>query len=298
MKISLLLLLLGLISMPAYAIESINSAPKPLPAEADAKLRAEIKPVRASKIILVGDSTTANFGGWGPSFCAYHVRANLACINLARAGRSSFSYRAEGSWNFVMAEAGAGQGVYDKTYVLIQFGHNDQPGKPGRSTDLVTEFPHNLEQFIDDVRAVGAIPVLVTPMTRRGFRNGKLDDSLRAWADAVRQVAQAKQTPLVDLYARSYAAVQAMGPIEAMKFAISPPPQHVREAALSGTTISGNSPAPSTEEQRRNQIEPVGQAKSSFDYTHLGREGADYFSKIVVEELSKVLPEAATILLP
>lgn len=27
----------------------------------------------ASKIVLVGDSTTAVQGGWGPSFCAQHV---------------------------------------------------------------------------------------------------------------------------------------------------------------------------------------------------------------------------------
>ena len=35
--------------------------------------------------------------------------------------------------------------------VLMQFGHNDQPGKPGRSTDLQTEFPVNLANYIADV---------------------------------------------------------------------------------------------------------------------------------------------------
>ena len=53
------------------------------------------------------------------------------------------------------------------TYVLIQFGHNDQPGKAERTTDLATEFPANLARYVDEVRAAGAMPVLVTPLTRR-----------------------------------------------------------------------------------------------------------------------------------
>ena len=56
------------------------------------------RPIAASKIVLVGDSTTAVIGGWGPSFCAYHVTSFAACVNLARGGRSSGSYRAAGSW--------------------------------------------------------------------------------------------------------------------------------------------------------------------------------------------------------
>ena len=63
------------------------------------------KPIRASKIILVGDSTTAVQGGWGGSFCAEHVTSFAACVNLARGGRSSGSYIAEGSWELALAEA-------------------------------------------------------------------------------------------------------------------------------------------------------------------------------------------------
>ncbi|WP_155908371.1 rhamnogalacturonan acetylesterase [Asticcacaulis sp. YBE204] len=281
----MLLTTLAALAMPVYA-----QAPTPLPAVADAKLRAEIKRASATKIILVGDSTTAVYGGWGPGFCGHRVKGNVVCVNMGRAGRSSFSYRAEGTWDMVLAEAKAGAGVYDKTYVLIQFGHNDQPGKPGRTTDLATEFPQNLRRFVEEVRAAGAVPVLVTPLTRRGFKNGKLDDSLAPWAEAARTVAREMKVPLVDLHARSLEAVQAMGPVEAMKFAPEPPPVHVRDAAKSGTTISGNTPA--------NVAEPVGQAKSRFDYTHLGDEGADFFSKIVAAELVKAVPELTAALVP
>src|ERR1700719_2187602 len=94
------------------------------------------------RIILVGDATMAVKSGWGPGFCA-DVVEQVDCVNMAKGGRSSGSYRAEGSWAKVMDELKRNSD-YASTYVLIQFGHNDQPGKPGRSTDLATEFPANL----------------------------------------------------------------------------------------------------------------------------------------------------------
>lgn len=257
---------------------------------------------RAVKIVLVGDSTTAVLGGWGPSFCGWHVTSFAACINLARGGRSSGNYRAEGSWALAMDEIKSGG--FTDTYVLIQFGHNDQPGKPGRSTDLATEFPANMKRYVEEVRAAGGKPILVTPLTRRQFKDGKLLDDLGPWADAVRKVAVETQTPVVDLHARSQTAVQSMGPVEAMKFAQRPPPPEVVEAAgKTGTTISAAPPASATPSaspavQNNAAVEPMGQAKLSFDYTHLGVVGADYFSAIVTDELSKSVPSLRRYLIP
>ncbi|WP_454715968.1 rhamnogalacturonan acetylesterase [Caulobacter segnis] len=257
---------------------------------------AEVAPpkFRAIKIVLVGDSTTAVLGGWGPSFCGWHVTSFAACINLARGGRSSGNYRAEGSWALAMDEIKSGG--FTDTYVLIQFGHNDQPGKPGRSTDLATEFPVNMKRYVDEVRAAGGKPILVTPLTRRSFKDGKLLDDLGPWADAVRKVAAETNTPVVDLHARSQAAVQAMGPVEAMKFAQRPPSAEVLEAATkTGTTIAASTgvpvaPGAAPAAQNNAAVEPMGQAKLSFDYTHLGVVGANYFSAIVTDELSKSVP--------
>jgi hypothetical protein len=150
----------------------------------------------AVKIVLVGDSTTAVQGGWGPSFCAKHVTSFAACINLARGGRSSGNYRTEGSWALALNEIKSGG--FNDTYVLVQFGHNDQPGKPGRSTDLATEFPANLKAYVDEIRAAGGKPVLVTPLTRRQFKDGKLIDDLAPWAEATRKVAAETGAPLTD----------------------------------------------------------------------------------------------------
>jgi lysophospholipase L1-like esterase len=228
------------------------------------------------RIILVGDSTVAPINGWGPGFCA-DVIPQVACINMAKNGRSTSSYRAEGSWAQVM-DALKQSSDFKATYVLIQFGHNDQPGKPGRSTDLVTEFPRNLHQFVKEVKSAGARPVLITSLTRRSFQNGKLKNDLEAWAVATKKVAMEEGVPVLDLNADSAAAVQKMGPVEANRLATSPPPPSVIETEASGTSI----PAPKTE---------VEGGAPPFDYTHLGAKGATLFGRMVADELVQALPE-------
>ncbi len=247
--------------------------------------RPPATPVRAGKIILVGDSTMAVQSGWGPSFCAYHVSSSLACVNLARGGRSSYSYRAEGSWDIALKEMKTGG--YDDVWVLVQFGHNDQPGKPGRSTDLETEFPANLRRYVEEIRAAGAHPVLVTPLVRRVFRNRVHVDDLRPWADAVRRLAEEMRVPLVDLHARSLYAVRALGPVQSMRFAEVPAPSWMYAAAQDGTTVDHDPPPPAAPPNGDASL-PLGQPKRQFDYTHLGREGADFFAAIVADELSEV----------
>lgn len=79
--------------------------------------RPPVKPISVKKIVLVGDSTTQVNSGWGGSFCAYHVSAFVACVDLARGGRSTYSYRAEGSWDNALHEMKTGG--YGSVYVLI-----------------------------------------------------------------------------------------------------------------------------------------------------------------------------------
>jgi lysophospholipase L1-like esterase len=259
-------------------------------------------PIRAIKLVLVGDSTMAVASGWGASFCARHVTSRVACLNLGRGGRSSGSYRAEGSWSIALSELR--NPAYAARYVLIQFGHNDQPGKPGRSTDLKTEFPANLRRYVEEARAAGAIPVLVTPLTRRQFKAGRLDNDLLAWAEATRNIAAELKVPLVDLNAESAAAVQAMGALEATRLAEVPPSPEVRAAAAAGTTIAASTgvapaaaPAPPAAQDNA-AVEPLGQARLAFDYTHLGPQGADYFSAMATRALARAVPQLRSELIP
>jgi lysophospholipase L1-like esterase len=124
---------------------------------------AERLPIR---VILVGDSTMQTNSGYGDAFCA-RFTSEVSCINLAKGGRSTASFRTEGRWDEVQRLL-KDDGGFGATYVLVQFGHNDQPGKPGRSTDFVTEFPVNMARYAQETRALGGVPVLLTPLTRRG----------------------------------------------------------------------------------------------------------------------------------
>lgn len=241
---------------------------------ASAALAAGDKPVR---IILVGDSTMATRTGYGDAFCAQLV-AGASCINLARGGRSSGSFRAEGRWDEVQALLKDGAS-FAGTWVLVQFGHNDQPGKPGRSTDLVTQFPANMARYVDEAKALGGIPVLVTPLTRRAFRSTPagdyLKDDLAPWAAATRRIAQEREAALIDLHALSAAAVQRMGQDEADTLAQAPRPANYGASPPAGS------------------VEPQGAPKSAFDRTHVGPEGARLFSRMVAGELVRLFPGLA-----
>jgi len=234
---------------------------------------AETNPVKPVRFILVGDSTMANSSGYGDAFCARVNRANT-CINLAKGGRSSGSFRAEGRWDEVEGLL-RGAAAYRATYVLIQFAHNDQPGKPGRSTDIKTEFPVNMARYAQEVKALGGVPVLVTPLTRRSFKDGVLENNFGPWNDVIRATAAAQKTPLLDLNAESYAAVQAMGQDEADTLAMVPRPADYGVPLAAG------------------KVEVAGAAKSAFDRTHLGAKGSAYFSRMVMEEMKRAIPEVA-----
>ncbi len=211
-------------------------------------------------VLLVGDSTLATQTGYGDALCQ-RLEPARTCLNLARGGRSTLSYRAEGLWDRVLARLRASAPGVPR-HVLIQFGHNDQPGKPGRSTDLATEFPANLARYVADVRAAGGRPVLLTPLTRRSFRDDRLHDDLAGWALAVREVARRQGVPLVDLHAASMQAVQALGGERADALAQAPP------------------------------------GAPGFDRTHLGPRGACVFAGMVAGALAEAAPELAAGLQP
>src|SRR3954467_1614108 len=222
------------VALALFAVPAVAQTVPPVPAKPE-----PIRHIQPSKIILVGDSTTAVFGGWGPSFCGYHVTSFMACVNLARGGRSTSNYRAEGSWDVALSEMRTPG--YRDIWVLIQFGHNDQPGKPGRSTDLATEFPANLARYVDEARAAGAKPILVTPLSRRMFKDGKLANDLEPWAAAIRKVAAQKHVTLLDLNADSAAAIAAMGEPAADRLAQVPP---------------GSAPAPEAPRATETAVQP------------------------------------------
>ena len=209
------------------------------------------------KIILIGDSTVTDSAGWGLGFKQFLDTNKVELINASRGGRSSMSFMKEGRWTNALALKG--------DYYLIQFGHNNEPGKPGRSTDMAT-FVSNMTQYVDDARAIGAKPVLITPLTRRQWDKenpGKIKSSLAPYAGEVRKIAAAKNVPLVDLQARSIELCESLGKEKCLEF--SPV-----------KTVEGT---------------------NTYDGTHLKGRGHVLFARLVVEELRQAAPELSPVLL-
>lgn len=240
----------------------------------------------AARVLLVGDSTLAHRSGYGDALCA-RFRPEVMCVNLGKGGRSSRTYREDGAWAAALKQLAA-PGASAR-YVLIQFGHNDQPGSE-RSTTL-EQFTENMAGYVRDVRSAGATPVLVTPLTRRQFKAGKLEPGLEPWAKAVRQVAKANAVALLDLHRDSLNAVQALGPLRANELAEAPPPAEVTAGARAGASIEVAKPQPDAAGLRPAPV-------PSFDYTHLGPKGADLFADLVARELRASLPALARLLSP
>ncbi|HEY3053224.1 MAG TPA: glycoside hydrolase family 88 protein, partial [Thermoanaerobaculia bacterium] len=203
---------------------------------------------RTTRIALVGDSTVTEKTGWGRGFKSF-VAESGAVIDAARGGRSSKSYAAEGHWAEILR--------HRPTHVLIQFGHNDVPGKGlDRETDLPA-FRANMARYVDETRAAGAKPILVTPLTRRYFTSeGRIKSDLEGYAEATRQVAAEKKVPLMDLHAKSIELLDRLGS------AISP--------ALGPLKTDG-----------------------TLDKTHLNAAGSAMFGALVARELREVVPELA-----
>ncbi|MDB6115837.1 MAG: Pectinesterase, partial [Lacunisphaera sp.] len=162
----------------------------------------------APRIVLVGDSTVNDRTGWGTGFKQFLEGAE--CINTALGGRSSKSFRDEGHWEPALALKG--------DYYLIQFGHNDEPGKgPERETDPATTFTRNMARYVDEVRAIGGKPILVTSLVRRNFdpaHPGKIRPGLVPYVEAVKKLAADRHVPLIDLHARSIEYCERIGPAE------------------------------------------------------------------------------------
>ena len=206
------------------------------------------------KIVLTGDSTVATGGGWGPGFCAV-LTPNVTCIDDALNGRSSKSYRDEGAWQKAIDRHG--------DYYFIQWGHNDQKKEDAkRYTDPDTDFQANLHRYIAEVRAIGAVPVLVTSLSRRTYKDGVLVEDLTAYVNATKKVGAEENVTVVDLNAISVAMLKKMTQEEADKF-----------------DAKG-------QEQERVQV-----GKSTIDRTHLNPYGQKVFGQIVAEQVIRTLVE-------
>ena len=182
---------------------------------------------------LMGDSTMADKDlskgnperGWGMMFPNFLEGVNV--INYAQNGRSTKSFIDRGLWDKVKANLKPGD------YVFIQFGHNDsKESDPERYAAPFGAYQDNLRLFVTTAIEAGAKPVLLTPVARRWFTDGKLDRNCHGdYPEAMRQVAKELGVPLLDINTSSLDWIESLGDeaskpffmsLEPGKYAIAP----------------------------------------------------------------------------
>ena len=125
-----------------------------------------------------------------------------------------------------------------------------------------TTYRANMARYVDDVRAIGATPILITSLIRRLYRDdGTIRTTQTPYVEVVRTLAAEKKVPLVDLHAIS-----------------------LTDAENAGDDVWAD-------------LSPRDD-KGQVDRTHLNAKGSEVVGRMVVEALCKVVPELASGLRP
>lgn len=169
-------------------------------------LQADDKPTSPAQppsnlptLFIIGDSTVKNgsgtgaggLWGWGDPIGEFFDKTKINVKNKALGGRSSRTYQTEGLWDKVLAEMKPGD------FVLMQFGHNDggslntgtRPraslkGVGPESQEVVMEgtgkkevvhtYGWYMRKYITDAKAKGATPIVLSPVPRNMWKDGKV----------------------------------------------------------------------------------------------------------------------------
>lgn len=225
-------------------------------------IRIEPADTSVITVFLCGNSTVVDqdnepWASWGQMIPRF-FNSEVSIANYAESGESANSFIAAGRLNKALSQIKPGD------YLLMEFGHNDQKQKgPGKGAYY--SFMTSLKTFIDEARARGAHPVLVTPTQRRTFdANGHIRHTHADYPEAMRWLAAKENVPLIDLNNITCTLYEALG-AEMSKHAFVHYP-------------TGTYP---------------GQTKAFADDTHFNTYGAYQIAKCVIEGIKKAVPQLA-----
>jgi lysophospholipase L1-like esterase len=224
------------VSIPVIA----QQTPPPTPQQTNIPHAAPLNPALPT-VFIVGDSTARNSAdlGWGDHFAQFFDTSRINVANRAIAGRSARSYIDEGHWSATLAEMKSGD------YLLLQMGHNDggdlggakprgdlkgigddtqdvaqTTGPYAGKIETIHTFGWYLRKMIDDAKAKGVHPILLTPTIRNIWTTGPENGTAgkqhierdMGYNDWVRQVAAQEQIPVLELGNIEADHLEALGP--------------------------------------------------------------------------------------
>ncbi|MHC0443463.1 rhamnogalacturonan acetylesterase [Flavobacterium sp. 3-210] len=168
-----------------------------------------------SMLYCIGDSTMANKKdpdrnpehGWAQVLQSF-FKDDIKVVNKAVNGRSTKSFINENRWDSIYRKLKKGD------FVFIEFGHNDEKIEDStRYTNPHTAYRYNLIKFIIESREKGAVPILLTSISRRNFNEkGVLVPTHGDYPLETRLVAQEYNVPFIDLEYYTELLEQSYGP--------------------------------------------------------------------------------------
>lgn len=184
------------------------------------------------KVHTIGDSTMSEYKpaatpkrGWGMYLQAFFNTDSVEVNNRGKSGASTRTfYETENLWPSVKQQMSAGD------YLIIQFAHNDEKCKGEdvyvqnaklraegkdtltdmRGTEPNTTYKEYLRKFINEARAMDVTPILMSPICRAYFKDGKINNEGRHilspekdYVRCMREVAEEMNVPFLDMTART-----------------------------------------------------------------------------------------------
>ena len=192
------------------------------------------------KMHTIGDSTMSEYKpmatpkrGWGMYMQAFFNTDSVEVNNRGKSGASTRTfYETANLWPSVKQQMQAGD------YLIIQFAHNDEKCKGEdvyvenaklraegkdtltdmRGTEPNTTYKAYLRKFIREARAMNVTPILMSPVCRAYFKDGKINDEGRHVLSAnkdyvrcMREVAEEMNVPFLDMTERSREMFETRG---------------------------------------------------------------------------------------
>lgn len=229
-------------------------------------IRIEPAPASTHTIFLCGNSTVTDqsrepWASWGqmiPSF----FNDKIAFANYAESGESGNTFIAAGRLKKALSLMKSGD------YLFIEFGHNDMK-QTGPGKGAWYSFLTSLKTFVDEARAIGAYPVLVTPTQRRRFENGHNQNTHGEFPEVMRWLAKKENIRLIELNEMTRIFYEALGEENSKKAFVHYP----------ANTFPG-------------------QKEVLADNTHFSTYGAYQVAKCVINGMMQATPELIIFLNP
>ena len=160
-------------------------------------------------VYLAGNSTVVDqddepWASWGQMIPRF-FKPGVAISDNAESGLTLASFKGSHRLEKVLSVAKPGD------YLFIEFGHNDQKEK-GPNDGAWKSYTEDFKYYIEQAKAKGMIPVVVTSTSRRAFNDsGKVVNTLGDFPAAARKVAQDEGVAMIDVNAMTADFYNALG---------------------------------------------------------------------------------------